>query len=205
MLLSEFIIADTWIQENRRAWIELSGQIADPNFAFLILLIQGVAEIDVWLRFMERRIATEGQAIPITQSMDMKAAMIAMEKSLDEQRAHHVARLWIKEVFELTSIINKDRATRDRGWKSHLNGFLAQLNLIREPFAKLQTAGSKKLQFPGAIWYPTVPSLGWIVQDSVGREHVIMRTGISDELLSILKKKVEIDGSVIQQGGKNSG
>lgn len=43
-----------------------------------------------------------------------------------------------------------------------LNNFVGKLNIIRQPLAKLETAGSPKiLQFPQPIFYPTVPPLGW--------------------------------------------
>ena len=175
--MDEVILHQT-LDNRSKGWVDLSHKLFGlkeaPHF---MVNIQMCGRIDVKICEMELKLKANDDS-----------NLFAHTDAID------LSKLWVCFFYETLRAyrnFNGWKKTEDYWFKEVLN----KLSNLRMPMAKLQAQGvfsyKEGYHVESPIFFPKIPSTGWIVYSADSRQHCIPRQSLANEFLMAGKEKLK--------------
>jgi hypothetical protein len=173
--------------DDPKNWIAVAQQLTSPDFPALTLVIQGLGVTHQWLRKMEYEMIMDGLVAEKDPELyqSYQRTWAAQLRQVEVQPTFYFAMYWVKSLAEVVTIIRNGRGVRGgTTYKERLNELAGMINLIRQPFAKHQIAGSSELLFPMPVLILGADNcIGWHALDKDGQEHQFSRVYLAERFI----------------------
>jgi hypothetical protein len=167
-------------------WITAGNTLVIKNFAIMMLIIQRLGTSHQWIREKEIEVEME------REKHASDPTRFDAVKAYELQYWRHAARYCVKELFDIVGVIEKGKLVNEVNSYRGSRDFKKKLNLIRQPLAKIQVAGTGRYyHWPQAVFFPDERSFGWSVYDEKGITHHFSRLWMAEHFLQIILEETD--------------